>query len=103
MTLPPPQSAPADTPQSRQYNRIHRWLSLADVALGAAFLILLLGLRWTNRLRDRSLDLSRQNYVLGLLIFIALLTLLSKLISLPLDLFSFRLEHRYHLSNQRLR
>src|SRR3954462_173955 len=99
MTLPPQ----SDPPQSRQYNRIHRWLSLADVALGAAFLILLLGLHWTNRLRDLSLHLSRQNYVLGLLLYVALLTLASKLISLPLDVFSFRLEHRYQLSNQKAR
>src|SRR3954465_7886768 len=103
MTLTPPQSAPADTPQSRQYNRIHRWLSLADVALGAAFLILLLCLHWTNRLRDLSLHLSQQNYVLGLLLYVALLTLASKVISLPLDVFSFRLEHRYQLSNQKPR
>src|SRR3954470_3210483 len=100
MALPQPQSS-ADTPEARQYNRIHRWLSVADMALGAIFLALLLGLHWTNYLRDLSFRLSGQRYALALLIYVAILTLASQLISLPLDFYSFRLEHRYRLSNQR--
>ena len=101
MALPQPQ-VPADTPEARQYNRIHRWLSVADVALGAAFLALLLALHWTNHLRDWSFNLSGQRYALGLLFYVAMLTLISQLIGLPLDYYSFRLEHRYQLSNQKL-
>lgn len=98
-----PQEPPPDTAQARQYNRIRRWLSVADVALGAVFLILLIGLRWTNHLRDWSLDLSGQRYALALFLYVALLTLVTKLIGLPLDYYSFRLEHRYNLSNQKPR
>jgi STE24 endopeptidase len=101
MSLPPPQSAP-DTAPARQYNRIRRWLSVADVALGALFLVLLLTLHWTNRLRDWSFDLSGQRYALALLAYVAMLTLITQLIGLPLDFYSFRLEHRYQLSNQKL-
>jgi STE24 endopeptidase len=101
MSLPPPQSLP-DTPQARQYNRIRRWLSVADVALGAVFLVLLLALHWTNRLRDWSFDLTGQRYTLALLVYVAMLTFISQLIGLPLDFYSFRLEHRYQLSNQKL-
>src|SRR5258706_8892253 len=96
----PPQS---DTPHAREYNRIRRWLSVADVALGAIFLILLISLRWTNHLRDWSLDLSGQRYALALFLYVALLTLITKLIGLPLDYYSFRLEHRYDLSNEKPR
>src|SRR5207237_6764643 len=99
MPLPPP----SDSPQSREYNRIHRWLSVADLALGAIFLVLLLALRCTNHLRDWSLDLSGQRYALALFLYVAALTLITKLIGLPLDYYSFRLEHRYDLSNEKPR
>jgi len=102
MALPLQEPQP-DTAQARQYNRLRRWLSVADVALGAAFLVLLLALHWTNRLRDWSFDLTGQRYALALLAYIAMLTLISQLIGLPLDVYSFRLEHRYQLSNQKLR
>ncbi|MDP9269304.1 MAG: M48 family metallopeptidase [Acidobacteriota bacterium] len=101
MALPLHEPQP-DTAQARQYNRIRRWLSVADVALGAAFLALLLALHWTNRLRDWSFDLTGQRYALALLAYVAMLTLISQLIGLPLDFYSFRLEHRYQLSNQKL-
>jgi len=102
MALPMQEPQP-DTAQARQYNRIRRWLSVADVALGAVFLVLLLALHWTNRLRDWSFDLTGQRYALALLAYVAMLTLISQLIGLPLDVYSFRLEHRYQLSNQKLR
>jgi hypothetical protein len=37
ITLTPP--AAEDTPEARQYSRIHRWLSVADTALGIVFLV----------------------------------------------------------------
>jgi len=91
-----------DTPESRRYHRISRRLSIADLVLGFAFLIVLLATGWTGALRDWAYDGARQNYLLALFFYVGLLTVISKFISLPLDLASFRLEHRYHLSNQSL-
>jgi len=101
VTLPSSQSQP-DSPEARAYNRIRRWLSVADVGAGFLFLVLLLALQWTNQLRDWAVNLSGEHYALALLLYVAMLTLLSKLVGLPLDYYSFHLEHRYHLSNQKL-
>jgi Zn-dependent protease with chaperone function len=91
-----------DTPEARAYNRIRRRLGLIDAALGFALLVLLLATGWSKELRDLSLRLSGGGYVLGLLLYVVLLALLAKLAGLGLDLYSFRLEHRYQLSNQKL-
>src|SRR5258707_1189361 len=41
-----------------------------------------------------------EHYALALFFYVLLLTVISKAISLPLDIYSFHLEHRFHLSNQ---
>ncbi|HEX4663658.1 MAG TPA: M48 family metallopeptidase, partial [Terriglobales bacterium] len=51
-------------------------------------------------LRDLSFQFAREHYVLALFFYVLLLTLISKALSLPLDVYSFRLEHRFQLSNQ---
>ena len=89
-----------DTPESRRYNRIHRRLSLIDLGLGFALLIVLLAAGWSAHLRDWAYHGARQNYVLALFFYVGMLSVASKLLSLPLDFFGFRLEHRFHLSNQ---
>jgi STE24 endopeptidase len=89
-----------DTPQARQYSRIRRWLSVSDTALGVIFLVVLLAAGFTRDLRDLSFRFAREHYVLALFFYVLLLTLISKALSLPLDLYSFRLEHRFQLSNQ---
>jgi len=89
-----------DTPEARQYSRIRRWISISDTALGIAFLVVLLATGWTRDLRDLSLHLAHEHYALALFVYALLLTLIAKAISLPLDVYSFRLEHRFHLSNQ---
>jgi STE24 endopeptidase len=93
-------SLDADTPEARQYSRIHRWLSVIDTGLGIALLIVLVAAAWTRNLRDMSFRWSRDHYVLALFFYVLLLTVITKLISLPLDIYSFRLEHRFQLSNQ---
>lgn len=93
-------SPDADTPEARQYSRIHRWLSVIDTGLGITLLIVLIAASWTQNLRDFSFRWSRDHYVLALFFYVLLLTVITKLISLPLDIYSFRLEHRFHLSNQ---
>jgi STE24 endopeptidase len=98
LTSHPPQSE--DTPEARQYSRIRRWLSVFDTSLGIVFLIVLLATGWTGDLRDVALRMAREHYVLALFFYVLLLTVISKGLSLALDIYSFRLEHRFRLSNQ---
>ncbi|HWC18565.1 MAG TPA: M48 family metallopeptidase [Terriglobales bacterium] len=96
----PPTAQSQDTAEARQYSRIRRWISISDTTLGIVFLIVLLATGWTRELRDVSLRTAHEHYALALFFFVLLLTLIAKAISLPLDIYSFRLEHRFHLSNQ---
>ncbi len=100
---------PPDTPEAREYNRIRRRLSVLDFLLGAALLVVLIfvstprGARWSEVLRDWAWWGARQQYALAVFFYVGLLLLIGKLLGLPLDFYGFRLEHRYNLSNQRLR
>jgi STE24 endopeptidase len=98
-----PTAAPADSPEARRYNRIHRWLGLADFVIGAAFLLALLTTGWTGWLRDVSLRRGFQNYSLSLFIYLFLLLLLSKALGLGLDYYGYRLERKFQLSTQKVR
>jgi STE24 endopeptidase len=93
----------SDSPHAREYNRIRRWITIGDAAIGIALLLFLLVSGLSADLRDFALKLAHGNYVLGLLCYIIMLTLLSKAVGLGLDYYSFRLEHRFELSNQKLR
>ena len=46
---------------------------------------------------------ARQHYFLAVFLYVLMFSVLLKLISLPLDYYGFRLEHQYHLSNQKPR
>ncbi len=98
-----------DTPEARRYNRIRRRLSIADSLLGLALLLVLIfavtprGARWSEVLRDWAWLGSRQHYALAVFFYVGMLLLIGKLLGLPLDIYSFRLEHHYNLSNQKLR
>jgi STE24 endopeptidase len=98
-----PASPPDDSPEARRYNRIHRWLGVADFAVGSAFLILLLVTGWTGWLRDLALRRGFRNYTVAVFLYLFLLLLISKLLSLGLDFYGFQLERRFQLSTQRLR
>jgi len=74
-----------------------------DFLLGLALLVVLLATGWTARLRDLAYYGAVQNYVLAVFFYAGMLTSLSKLLGLPLDYYGFRLEHRFQLSNQKLR
>ncbi len=97
-----------DTPEARRYNRVKRYLSIADMVLGMAFLLVLLlartrgGFRWTETLRDYAYTAARQHYSLGVFYYVVMVLLAGKLLGFALDYYGFRLEHRYHLSNQKL-
>jgi STE24 endopeptidase len=93
----------ADSPESRRYNRIQRWLGVADFAIGFGLLVVLLATGWTRTLRDFAERGASQNYPFAVFLYVLLLMLIAKAIGTPLDYCGFRLEHRYNLSNQRLR
>src|SRR5271155_4448642 len=92
-----------DAPEARRYNRIHRWLGIADFAIGSAFLVILLVTGWTGWLRDLALRRGFQNYTLAVFVYLFFLLFISKALSLGLDYYGFRLERRFQLSTQKLR
>jgi STE24 endopeptidase len=94
---------PVDSPQTRRYNRIRRWLGIADFMLGAVLLVVLLATGWSGTLRDIALGDAAQNYTLAVFLYVLMLLTIAKLLGLGLDYYGFRVEHRYQLSNQRLR
>ena len=78
-------------------------MGIADFGLGFLFLIVLLAAGWTGTLRDIAYRWSSQNYSLAVFYYLLMLMLISKALGTPLEYYEFRLEHRYHLSNQRFR
>jgi STE24 endopeptidase len=96
-------STSADTPEARRYNRTKRWLGIADFVLGLALLLVLLATGWNGTLRDVAYRASSQTYVLAVFLYVVMLMLIGKFLGLGLDYYGFRLEHRFNLSNQKLR
>jgi STE24 endopeptidase len=94
---------PTDSPETRRYNRIRRWLGVADFALGLILLVALLATGWNGTLRDLALQGAYEHYTLAVFFYVLMLMLIGKLLGLGLDYYGFRLEHRYNLSNQKLR
>ncbi len=101
MSLPSSNPQP-DTPEVRQYNRAKRWLEVADLVIGVAFLAVLLLTGWNRSLRDMSMRAGSDHYALQLFIYVLLLSVISKVLGVGLNFYSFRLEHRFNLSNQKL-
>jgi len=93
----------ADSLESRRYNRVKRWLGVADFAIGLGLLVVLLATGWTGTLRDLAERGASQNYPLAVFLYVLMLILISKVIGTPIEYYGFRLEHRYNLSNQRFR
>jgi STE24 endopeptidase len=91
-----------DAPEAHDYNRIQRWLDLADLALKFGFLAALLATGWTDSLRDLAVRCARDRYAVQLFLYVLFLSIISKLLGGGLDFYRFRIEHRFHLSNQRL-
>ena len=96
-----PNAAP-DSPEVRRYNRIRRWLGIGELLLGLAFLLVLLITGWTDSIRDLAYRSAGQSYALAVFFYVLMLIALSKVVSFGLEYYSFNLEHRYQLSNQRL-
>ncbi|HET7871415.1 MAG TPA: M48 family metallopeptidase [Terriglobales bacterium] len=91
-----------DSPEAREYNHKKRWLEIGDMGLNIGFLLLLLLTGWTNSLRDAATHLSPNHYFLRLFYYVLFLSVLSKALGLALDIYGFRLEHHFNLSNQKL-
>ena len=98
-----PNPHPADSPEVRRYNRIQRWLSMADMAIGFALLVVLLITGWTGKLRDWSYLGARQHYFFAVFLYVLMFSVIAKVLGAPFDFIGFRLEHQYQLSNQKLR
>lgn len=96
-------AAPPDSPEVRRYNRIHRWLGIGEFLLGLALLLVILLTGWTSWLRDLAYSHAFQSYSLAVFLYTVMLVLISKLLGLGMDYYSFRLEQRYQLSNQNLK
>ncbi len=94
---------PADSPEVRRYNRIQRWLSMADAVIGFALLVVLLVTGWTGKLRDWSYLGARQHYFFAVFLYVLMFSVIAKILSAPFDFIGFRLERQYHLSNQKMR
>jgi STE24 endopeptidase len=93
----------ADRPEAKRYNRIKRWLGIADFVLGLGMLVVLVATGWSGTLRDIAYRVAFQNYILAVFLFVLLLLSIGKLLGIGLDYYGFRLEHRFQLSNQRFR
>ncbi len=93
---------PPDSPEARRYNRTKRWLEVSDLVMGFVLLLVLVLTPGSAQLRDLAYGASRQYYSIAVFVYVFFLLVLSKLLSLPLDYYGFRLEHKYQLSNQRL-
>jgi STE24 endopeptidase len=96
-------AAAPDSPEVRRYNRIRRWLGISELLVGFGLLLVLLITGWTDSLRDLAYRGASQSYALAVFLYVLMLVALSKLVGLGLDYYGFQLEHRYQLSNQKLR
>ncbi|MGB8061084.1 MAG: M48 family metallopeptidase [Candidatus Sulfotelmatobacter sp.] len=94
-------NAQADSPEVRRYNRIRRWLGIADFVLGFVFLVVLLVTGWSDGLRDLAYRWGFQSYSFSLFIYLVLLLGINKALGIGLDYYGFKLERGFKLSNQR--
>jgi STE24 endopeptidase len=95
---------PPDTAEARRYNRIRRWLGIGEFAISLALLVVLVITGWTFKLQNLAyLGGLLQSYSLALFVYVIMLLVIGKVLGLGMDYYSFRLEHRYQLSNQNFR
>src|SRR3954462_14085351 len=95
---------PADTVEARRYNRIRRWLGIGEFAISLALLVVLVITGWTFKLQNLAyMGGLLQSYSLALFVYVIMLLVIGKVLGLGMDYYSFRLEHRYQLSNQKFR
>jgi STE24 endopeptidase len=98
-----PNLVQADSPEAHSYNRIRRWLGIADFAVGFVFLVVLLVTRWSVWLKGVAYHMGFENYSLALFMYLLLLLVISKALGMGLDYYGFALERRFKLSTQKFR
>lgn len=92
-----------DSPETREYNRLSRRLTIADALFGLAMLAIVLVTGWSAAFRNITFRVTGgSNYVLALFLYVLILLTISRVLSFPLDYYGFQLEHRYKLSNQKI-
>jgi STE24 endopeptidase len=96
-------SISTESADARRYNRLRRWSGIADFVIGLALMVALLLTGWSGELRDLAYQMAFQNYTVALFFYLFLLMVMGKAVGAGLDYYNFRLEHRYHLSNQKFR
>jgi len=96
-------TVPTDSPEARRYNRVRRWLGVADFLLGLLLLVVLLATGWNGTLRDIAMHGAYEHYTVAVFLYVVMLMLIGKVLGLALDYYGFRVERRYNLSNQKLR
>ena len=94
---------PADSVEARRYNRLLRRVGVADFVLGLLLMGVILAADWTSAFRNFAVRVAGDHHSISLFLYTTILLLLTKVFSLGLDYYGFRIEHRYHLSNQHLR
>jgi STE24 endopeptidase len=92
-----------DSPEARRYNRTRRWLGIADFVAGVLLLLLLIVTDWTGTLSAWAYMAAGEYYTIALFFYVLMLALIGKLLGFGFDLYSFRLEHAFELSNQKFR
>jgi STE24 endopeptidase len=93
----------ADSAEARRYNRILRRIGAADLGLGLLLMGVILAADWTSDFRNFAVRVAGDHHAVALFLYTTILLLLTKALSLGLDYYGFRIEHRYHLSNQHVR
>ena len=96
-------SMSADSADARRYNRLRRWSGIADFIIGLAVMVALLFTGWSGDLRDLAYQIAFQHYTVALFLYLLMLMVIGKAVGGGLDYYNYRLEHRYHLSNQKFR
>lgn len=91
----------ANEDKATRYHRLRRRAALAGTALGALFLTLLLITGWSAALRDAAVAAAGPSFSLTVVVYVALIALLSEMVQLPLAFYQgITLERRYGLSTQ---
>ncbi len=93
----------ADSMEARRYNRLVRRIGVADLVLGLVLMGVILAADWTSDFRNFAVHVAGDHHAAALFVYTSILLLLTKFLSLGPGYYSFLIEHRYHLSNQRLR
>jgi len=87
--------------KSKTYNRIKITVRIVELILDFAFLLFLIVTPFTKSLEQKIYSFTSNDY-LAFTIFLAVIGILTSIISFPFDFYSsFLVEHRFNLSNQK--